>query len=571
MKRYVSLFTALAVQVLLLAGCGSDKDATIAVLDGEKIPVSLIHDFFERGGWTFESYEQELEMKRAAVDSVIDYKLLVKGAYEAGLNQDREIEKLVASERVNFLFDALYRKDLAPAAAVTDQEVREFYDKIGEERHVAHILVTTSQEADSVMGELNKGVEFDNLARMASADQSTAVRGGDLGWLNWTTGVVPEFRDALFAMKVGETSQPIKTEYGYHIIRLLEIRPVDRRPYEELEGFLRQALASRRVNEAQSEFIRKMEEIASVQVNPEATGMLMERLDMYYPDSLNQVARPDNFFPNLDLLKPFEKQMVIASYTGGEVTVEDYMTKIAEVPEAARPRFDDEKAMKRTVFQLELKNIVEFEAEQRKIQDSDEYLKRVSDFREGLMADRFVRQVLGQQISINEDEITEYYNSHLDEFTIPQEYHVLEIQMATPEALTEVVQQLRVGADFGELAAQHTIRPGMQRTKGDLGFIQKANLPKLWEAASTVQIDKTSDIILNDEGTYSVIKVIDIKQPVVRTVEQVSSQVSAMVTELKRSSAKVDWLKQRREKASIEIHAEVLEKTIDKSKYENKS
>ncbi len=571
MKKHVLRLGVLAIVAVLAIGCGGDDGSTVAVVDGEKIPVAIIHDFFEKGGWTFESYSEEFEAKRAAVDSVIDYKLLIKGAYEAGLANDQEIEKLIVTQKANFLFDAIYRKDVAPGMAVTESDIRDFYDKLKSERHILHILVATPAEADSVLRELNNGGDFGAIARLISLDQSSAVRGGELGWLNWGTDVVAEFREAAFKMAVGETSGPIKTQFGYHIIRFLESRDVELRPYAELQPFIKQALTGRRAMESEDIFLRKMEEKAAVQVNPEATAMLLERLNMYYPATLNRAKRPDNYFPNLDLLKPFEQQMIIASYTGGELTVESYITKLADVPDASRPRFDDERAMKKAIFQLELRNIVEYEAEQRKIQESEDYLKRVADFREGLMVDKFTRQVIGQQVNVSEDEISEYYSSNISEFTVPQEYHIMEIQMASAELLAPVVEELRGGADFGALAAQHTIRAGMKATKGDLGFVQKSRYPRLWEAGAKVPIDKISDIVINDEGTYSVIKVVDVKQPTILPVEQVVSQIQARVIELKRSSATLDWLKQRRAKSSIEIHVEALEKSIDKAKYAAKS
>ncbi len=84
-------------------------------------------------------------------------------------------------------------------------------------------------------------------------------------------------------------------------------------------------------------------------------------------------------------------------------------------------------------------------------------------------------------------------------------------------------------------------------------------------------LNKISDIVINDEGTYSVIKVVDVKQPTILPIDQVVSQVQARILDLKRSSATVDWLKQRRDKSSIEIFVDVLEKSIDKAKYAAKS
>lgn len=570
MKKYALFVTSVALLALFQIGCGGGSGDTVAVIDGEKIPVSLIHNFFDKTGWVFESYEQELETKTAAIDSVINYKLLVRGAYEAGLDHDPEIEKLIGSRRVDFLFDALYRRDLTPQMEVTDAEVREFYEKIKTELHVYHILLPTAESADSVVQELGRGADFGTIARLVSIDQGSAVTGGDLGWLNWGTPVFPQFHDELFRLKIGETSRPVKTDNGYHIIRVTEERPTQLQPFEEMQATLRQALELNRTGDAQTKFMTELETKTAVQINPDATKMLLDRLNTFYPPKINNVPRPDNYFPDLKLLKPFEQQMVFASYLGGELTVEGYLTKLEEVPDASRPHFGDEANLKRAIFQLELKNIIEYEAEQRKIQDTDEYLKLVNDFREGLMVDKFVRQTLGQQISASEDEIDQYYSEHITEFTTPQEYHLLEIQMKEPTELGPIIEQLRTGADFGQLAVQHTIRPGMKESRGDLGFVQKSRFPNLWEAASHLVVGQTSEIVANDQANYSVIRLLDIKQPIVHPVEQVASQVQSKVIELKRSSATVDWLRERRTKSKIEIHADVLEKTIDKAKYANK-
>lgn len=571
MKKYALLITTVALTALMQFGCSSDSGDTVAVLDGEKIPVSLIHDFFNKTGWVFASYEQELETKTAAIDSVISYKLLIKGAYEAGLDQDPEIAKVIGTKKVDFLFDALYRRDLAPQKEVTDADVREFYDKIQTERHVFHILVPTAQEADSVLRELDNGADFGTIARVISSDQGSAVSGGELGWMNWGTPLVSELHDEIFRLKIGETSKAVKTQFGYHIVRVTEERSTKLQSFEEMAPTLRQALTLTRGGEAETKFLKDLEAKAAVQINPDATKMLLDRLNMFFPPKINNVPRPDNFFPDLKLLKPFEQQMVFASYLGGELTVEGYMNKLADVPDASRPRFDDEEGLKRAIFQLELLNIIEYEAEQRKIQETDEYLKVVNDFREGLMVDKFVRQSIGQQITASEDEIDQYYNEHLSEFTTPQEYHLLEIQMKEPTELGPVIEQLRMGGDFGQLAAKHTIRQGMKEAKGDLGFVAKTRFPNLWEAASHLEVGQTSEIVANDNGNYSVIRVLDIKQPIVHSIEQVASQVQSAVIDLKRSSATVDWLRERRTKSKIEIHADVLARTIDKAKYASKS
>jgi parvulin-like peptidyl-prolyl isomerase len=570
MKAIYRCFQVTALLAALVCSCSAGKkDAPVASIDGEEIPISIVTNFFEINGATFPDADVELKAKRDALDSLIDYKLFVKGAYQAGLDKDPEVEKLVTADKTNFMFDELYRQEILPKTMVTDQEVEEFYQKLKTELHLAHIMVDSKATADSVARELKAGADFATIARAISTDQSSAVRGGDLGFISWGAQVAPEFRDAAYSMKTGETSDPVMSPYGWHIIRNLESREGKVGDKAQMFPAIKELLRSRKSSLVEVGFVKDMQERAKVEVNLDATQLLLERLKQY-PDTINGAPRPDNFFPNMELLKPFERQMVLASYQGGEVSVEDYLKKIAEVPEAYRPRFDDPDSLKKVIFQIEIKNIMEYEAAQRNVEKEPEYQKRLTDFKEGIMADKFQRSVLGQQINVDEDEIQQYYNSHLEEFETPRQFHLLEIEQDSSSQISSLIRQLNQGADFGALAAQYTIRPGYQVKKGDLGFVQSTYFPKLYEAATMLEPGQISGIVQNDQGRYSVLKLVETKAAVIRPVEECSAQIRQKVLTLKRTSAAGDWVKQERSKRDIKVFPDVLEKSIDKTKYERK-
>ena len=551
-------------------GCGkSTKDPIVAKVGGDEIAVSIVNNFFDKIGATFTSAEEEFRAKRDALDSLIDYKLMVKGAYAANLDKNAEVDQLVNSEKSNFMFDELYRQEILPKLSVSDTEVDEFYDRLKVEYHLTHILVSTQKEADSIAAEIKKGAEFGGIARAISLDQSTAVRGGDLGFISWGMQMDPKFRDAAFKLTVGQTSDPVKSSYGWHIIRLLETRDAQQLGNKaELLPAIRDLLKSRKSSEVEGAFLKQIEEKAKVEINTEATQMLMDRLDQFYPKTLGSATRPDNFFPQTDLLKPFELQMVLASYQGGEVTVEDYLKKIANVAEPYRPRFNNADSLKKVIFQLELRNIMEYEAGQRNVEQQLEYQRRMRDFREGLMADRFVRTVLGQNIDVNEDEIREYYNLHLEEFMTPRELHLQEIEVDSSQQAVRIAEQLSAGADFGALAAKYTVRSGFKETKGDLGLVQPGRFPALYEASRNLVKGQVSDTIQNDDGKYSIVKLLDTKESAAVPVESAVGQIKQKVIALKRSSATADWLKEQRSKTEITVYDDVLRQSIDKAKYE---
>jgi peptidyl-prolyl cis-trans isomerase C len=563
------LLTVLSSALVIGIGCGkSAKDPIVAKVGDEEIAVSVVNNFFDKIGATFTSAEEEFRAKRDALDSLIDYKLMVKGAYAANLDKNAEIDQLVNSEKSGFMFDELYRQEILPKLTVSDKEVDEFFDRLKVEHHLMHILVNTQQEADSIAAELKKGADFGSIARAVSLDQSSAVKGGDLGFVSWGMQVDPEFRDAAFKLSVGQTSDPVKTSYGWHIIKLVETREAQQLGDKaQLLPAIRDLLKSRKSSEVEAEFLKQIEEKAKVEINTEATQMLMDRLDQFYPKTLGSATRPDNFFPQADLLKPFELQMVLASYQGGEVTVEDYLKKIANVGEPNRPRFSNPDSLKIVIFRLELRNIMEYEAGQRNVEQQAEYQRRMKDFREGLMADRFVRTVLGQNIDVTENEIREYYNLHLEEFMTPRELHLQEIEVDSSQQAVRIAEQLSAGADFGALAAKYTVRSGFKETKGDLGLVQPGRFPALYQAARNLIKGQVSDTIQNDDGKYSIVKLLDTKESAAAPVESIVGQIKQKVMTLKRSTATADWLKEQRSKTGITVYDDVLRQSVDKAKY----
>jgi len=139
-------------------------------------------------------------------------------------------------------------------AALTDDALHQTYNdavkSMGgqEEVHARHILVATEQEAKDLQAELKKGTAFDKLAREKSTDKASGAEGGDLGWFK-RTDMVKEFSDAAFALKKGELSEaPVKTQFGFHLIKMEDRRQAPPPSFEELSDPIREELARETVS-----------------------------------------------------------------------------------------------------------------------------------------------------------------------------------------------------------------------------------------------------------------------------------------------------------------------------------
>jgi peptidyl-prolyl cis-trans isomerase C len=228
----------LAALLTLLAMLGACEKPS-AVKDDSKVIASV--NGIEITEKNYESFQRvfrqqvgpgadEAQEKKTILDELINRMLLAQQAHDAKLDQDPEVYYALARVRENFLIQALMR-DTLKTNPITDDEIRKRFEQEVQQIHkteykVQHILLPAEDQAKAVIGELKAGKKFDALARSKSIDSETGRQGGDLGWVNQGM-VVPEFFDAVVRMKRGEVSEaPVKTNYGWHVIRLVDTRPL---------------------------------------------------------------------------------------------------------------------------------------------------------------------------------------------------------------------------------------------------------------------------------------------------------------------------------------------------------
>jgi peptidyl-prolyl cis-trans isomerase C len=171
------------------------------------------------------------------VDAIIDRKIVSQTAEKEGLLEDETVARRLTFTRDSVLQDMYIGRKIA--AELSEVKLMKIYQeeaakhKAEDEVHARHILVKTEDEAKAVVAELDKGADFAELAKTKSTGPS-GPRGGDLGFFEKKT-MVPEFAAAAFAMKVGEYSKvAVKTEFGYHVIKVEARRPGKKPTFDEV-------------------------------------------------------------------------------------------------------------------------------------------------------------------------------------------------------------------------------------------------------------------------------------------------------------------------------------------------
>jgi peptidyl-prolyl cis-trans isomerase C len=174
----------------------------------------------------------------ALLNSMVNTELLDQAARKAKIDQNPQVKQELAAAQTQIYVNA-YVASIA-RSQITEAKLRQAYDQYAkdapktEEVHARHILVGSEQEAKDIIDQLKKGADFATLAQEKTTDPSGKSNGGDLGYFT-KQDMVPEFANAAFAMKPGDVSQtPVKTQFGWHVIKVEDKRPGKAGTYEQV-------------------------------------------------------------------------------------------------------------------------------------------------------------------------------------------------------------------------------------------------------------------------------------------------------------------------------------------------
>lgn len=274
---------ALALAIVLMAPIDApraeDSDTVVARVSGIDIRQSdLAYAEDEIGG---NMPQMGLDQKRDYLITYLgDVILLSQAAQQQKLGDRDDVKHRIDFERNKVLMETLLQN--VGRAAMTDDAMHKVYNEAvkqmatEQEVHARHILVATEDEAKAIAAELKKGVDFATLAKQKSKDPG-ASEGGDLGYFT-KDQMVPEFAEVAFKLDKGQISDPVKTQFGWHIIKVEDKRIRPTPTFDEVKGQIENYVAHR----AQAELVQKLR-----------SGANIERLDKPAtsdPSALNPAA-----------------------------------------------------------------------------------------------------------------------------------------------------------------------------------------------------------------------------------------------------------------------------------------
>ncbi len=319
----IIIICTILVAALALAGCNikdltgkflagdkedvSDKAAdAAAIVNGEAIDAEYFERQYNMISSRYEMYGMELSRLQLLEDAMIPQLLLVQEAKEQGVEvSDEEVEEFIDAEmekvmqalpeeqlqaeldklgvtiddlkydnkiayRTQLYIERLLDKVVWSDIEVSEKEITDYYENnpemfmTGEQVRASHILVETEEEAEDMLKYLEQGKDFAELAGEYSTCDS-AAQGGDLGYFE-KGQMVPEFEEAAFSINVGQISDTVKTQFGYHIIKLTAKKPAGKVNFDDMKEQISQQIMSAKQKAAEDTFIDQLQSKAEVEI-----------------------------------------------------------------------------------------------------------------------------------------------------------------------------------------------------------------------------------------------------------------------------------------------------------------
>jgi peptidyl-prolyl cis-trans isomerase C len=211
--------------------------------------------------------------KKSYLDRLIVKRLLLREAKKEKIDSEKSFQEKLIDIKEQLLMESLLRKKINVDSKTTDEGLKKYYDthkeefKKEKEINTRHILLKTDEEAKQIQGRLLKGENFVELAKQYSIDPNAKTTGGEIGFHPKGT-LLPEYEGVAFKLtKTGQISGIVKTQFGYHIIRLEGMKAPSYVPFEEVKDFIKQKISQEKQKEILEKYIEDLKKASKITIH----------------------------------------------------------------------------------------------------------------------------------------------------------------------------------------------------------------------------------------------------------------------------------------------------------------
>jgi len=373
--------------------------------------------------------------------------------------------------------------------------------------------LTAELTADSVYNMLKDGADFEVLVEKYSDDTGTAKKGGDLGFFE-RRQMVQAFDEIAFSMKIGEISEPVQTNFGYHIIMLTDIQSYP--SFAEDRDNLLDIYKKNQYDIDYAIYIDGLKSKYNYVLNEQTVELIIENSDS---------IRFGIEYPNPDAIK----DKVLFSYTGNSISGEDFVTRTNKNTDfAGKPVFVKTEVMKAIdkISEDDLMNLAAWDL----IDEDPKFAALMDEYENGVYIFKLQEDEVWNKLHIDSTQIFNYWEKHKENYSLPERVSFGEIFTMRDSLIQQYYQFLIDGAKFDSLAALYTERPGKKK---DNGFyeLQDVDFSDLSREASKIEKEYEFTEPIPFSGGYVIFILYEKDPERLKTFEEARAEVAGLVQE----------------------------------------
>ena len=570
----ISIITAM----IFISGCNKSSDPIVARVGGRTITASEFERRFGQGRKTDEVRSATLEVKKEYLNKLIDEKLKIVSAYQSKLNEDDKITQLVNDRRKAQMFRRLIDLEVVEKI-IPESRIKEYYQNSSKEVRIRQIvlkwdrLVAESKSdafhrAKRLVQKLKMGESFAELAKTHSEDSETAKNGGNVGYLKWSPSAVqnPVFT-AAFSMKQDETSQPIETDDGYYIIKVIHIKNYPSPPYEQEKEKIRQLiyrLHAEEIEQAYGQYLEDLKRKYRLKFNKDNIQHFVSRLNAPVDEKITlqediQAAKKTEKSV-FDKFSTQDRARIVAELSFRSVNIGDVIAQINLLPRHRRPRFrtseDFNQYLNQRIITL---MILDHVLDAKKIEKDPIVVEQINSYEQSLLMRTIYQKQVKEQLTISEEDLLTYFEENREKYKHPPTREAKEIFVTDKSLAEKIVARARAGENFDLLFRQYNEKKSLEQDQGYLGFMSRGRAG-FGKPVFETNVGGVTDPVRIGNG-YSILKVLSEKPETLKTFEEAEKLVASRLNRERAAEREKQWLQELRKKIPVVIYDNHLEKT----------
>ncbi len=484
---------------------------------------------------------------------MINERLIFADCARQGFDSDASYLRKYEEIEAQALLDAYAKSISTDTIQVSEQDFQKEFKAYNTKVKTRYLYAETEEAAQKLRDALMRGATFDSLAKDVFEDPGLANNGGNLGYSAWGD-MEPAYEEASYSLVKGEISQPVRLKAGFGIIQVLD-KVTDPLPsemdYAKAKDKLERAIIEKKTLRLITENGHTTARNLNAQFNePAVAGVLSNwKFILDEPKSMEQQVS----------FKDTLKDLRFVQFKDAAWTVEDFLDRASKTTRKQRRRVKDAASLKDFTKGLAVREVLLENARNQNFADETETKSQVRKMREMYLLKRWVSSVhdtVGQH-GWDEAAMREQYLKFRKEFASPPEVNVAEILLHTKREAEAVLNQLKRGADFTELAKKLSLRRSTAKKGGEIGWGTKSTFGNLGDKF----LAANPGAILGPEFVdpyYGVFKILARQEGKTKSFEESKEQIAAMLASAKKLQLFEQAVNELRSRSKVTVNNDKL-------------